>query len=212
MVAVPAELNVKWKGKTISFSVTDDSTVGDVREEVERHTKVAIDKQKYSPKVLPVDDLNKPLCEIKFFGQRKKPTLNVIMIGTPEPELQAALAAAQQPKPKNTMKKQTRNRTEDKQQSKSASFIKFETKLSDISTLINQIENEMNANTNASVKKDTAQKKRLGWTERLTQAQLKLDALCLPPESEISAEERTTLRKLRKQVVLHAEKLIVAIE
>lgn len=195
-------LLIKWRGQNLELCVNNDTSILDVRQQVEEKTEVEIEKQKYTPNVLPSNDMTKKLGEIKYFQARKTDSLKLLLIGTPKKAMEDL----------NKVVKKAKQSDQVSNTPRSEGFKKFVEDLGKISTLIKELESEIDSNEKKNTKAEKYKKLKLKWIETLTQIQLKLDSLKLPTEGTISVDEKQELRKNRKEAVLYAEKLILSVE
>ena len=208
--SAPLNLQVKWKGKLIEIHVDENTTVKNVFEEVEKQTNVPFSKQKYSPSVLRVNDQDKQLFTIKFFAQNKNDTVKLLMIGTPTPDPSTIIDS---PISKNVSKNPSSPNSKKEPVEETLEYselcLNVKNSIDAINKLVVQLSQDIDKNSNC-VNANKLKKMKLCWTEKLTQTQLKLDAIHFP--EDLPQHERQVLRKLRKETVLLAEKLIVKVE
>jgi len=203
--STPLNLQVKWKGKLIEIRVNETTKVKDVLKEVEKQTNVPFSKQKYSPSVLRVNDQEKQLFTIKFFAQNSKDTVKLLMIGIPTQDP----STIDSPVPKSPSSSSSKKEAAEEPLEYSELCLSVKNTIDTIKNLVVQLSQDIDRNSNCS-NANKLKKMKLCWAEKLTQTQLKLDAIHFP--EDLPQQERQVLRKLRKETVLLAEKLIVKVE
>jgi len=203
--STPLNLQVKWKGKLIEIRINETTKVKDVLKEVEKQTNVPFSKQKYSPSVLRVNDQEKQLFTIKFFAQNSKDTVKLLMIGIPTQDP----STIDSPVPKSPSSSSSKKEAAEEPLEYSELCLSVKNTIDTIKNLVVQLSQDIDRNSNC-FNANKLNKMKLCWAEKLTQTQLKLDAIHFP--EDLLQQERQVLRKLRKETVLLAEKLIVKVE
>jgi len=193
--STPLNLQVKWKGKLIEIRINETTKVKDVLKEVEKQTNVPFSKQKYSPSVLRVNDQEKQLFTIKFFAQNSKDTVKLLMIGIPTQDP----STIDSPVPKSPSSSSSKKEAAEEPLEYSELCLSVKNTIDTIKNLVVQLSQDIDRNSNCS-NANKLNKMKLCWAEKLTQTQLKLDAIHFP--EDLPQQERKVLRKLRKETVL----------